>query len=464
MPGVGTPMVSSRVIGRSTELERIDAALDAAGRGEGGVLMVAGEAGIGKTRLIGELAARAERRGWRVCIGGCVDLGESSWPLAPLRDIVGDLLDGLDAEALELVLGDARSVLAGLVPELGTSVSDDAADRLPGTVLGVFQRLARRSPVVVVFEDLHWADGSTRALFAALTRVGRPGSMLVVGTFRDDELHRRHPLRATLAEVARGPPGANGSSCPHSIRTRRVEMVGVLTGDVDAELAASIHRRTGGNPYFLEELLAARSGGVVGLPATLRDAVLARAATFEEADGGVLAAVAAAGTTLPVVLGDTCGLPPAEMQRSLATLIGSGLLIADGDEVRFRHDLAREVFVDELLSGERERLHAALAASLRRTVRTASARSPCTGRRLTRAHGRWRPRSRPVARRCGPGPPGRRSTISGGPWNGGIASTTPTAGRQRPCRAVGRGVDRRAVRRRRRTGDRAARGVGVRAR
>ena len=363
MPGVWTLMASTRVVGRSKELERIDAALDAIGRGEPGVLMVAGEAGVGKTRLIGELAARAERRGWRVCVGRCVDLGESTWPLAPLRDIVGDLVDELDAEVLELVLGDARSVLAGLVPELGAAVSEDAADRLSGSVLRVFQRLAQRSPVVVVFEDLHWADGSTRALFAALTRVGRPGSMLVVGTFRDDELHRRHPLRATLAEVARA-VRSERLVVPPLGPDATAELVGVLTGNVDGELAASIHRRTAGNPFFVEELLAAQSGGVAGLPATLRDAVLARAATFDGADGRVLDAVAAAGTTLPVVLGDVCGLSPAELQRSLSSLIGSGLLIADGDEVRFRHDLAREVFVDELLPGERERLHAALAASL----------------------------------------------------------------------------------------------------
>jgi hypothetical protein len=137
-----------------------------------------------------------------------VDLGEAIWPLAPLREIVVGLVGELDGDALDLVLGSARSVLARLVPELGDERAGDplvSSDRLCDLLVGIFKRLAQRDPlVVVVVEDLHWADATTRTLFSALARVGRIDPLLLVGTYRSDELHRRHPLRPVLAEIERG--------------------------------------------------------------------------------------------------------------------------------------------------------------------------------------------------------------------------------------------------------------------
>ena len=168
--------------------------------------LIAGEAGVGKSRLVAELTTRAEGRGFRVCVGRCIDLGEAIWPLAPLREMVASIADDLDGEALDLVVGGARGALAELVPELGGERAGDAplsSDGLCELVVGMFKRLAHRAPLVLVVEDLHWADATTRTLFSALARVGRLRQVLLVGTFRSDELHRRHPLRPVLAEIER---------------------------------------------------------------------------------------------------------------------------------------------------------------------------------------------------------------------------------------------------------------------
>ncbi len=194
-------------IGRQAEMARLLQALDVAAEGGSAVVLVAGEAGVGKTRTVHELTGMAHERGFRVCVGRCVDLGEEIWPLAPLREIVGELVDDMDSESLDLVLGGARSLLAPLVPELGDERVEEqpvSSDRLCELVVGMFKRLAQRGPLMVVVEDLHWADGTTRTLFSALARVGRVRPLLLVGTFRSDELHRRHPLRPVLAEIERG--------------------------------------------------------------------------------------------------------------------------------------------------------------------------------------------------------------------------------------------------------------------
>ena len=204
---MGLRATSPMLVGRHGEMARLERALDVAAADGSAVALIAGEAGVGKSRLVHELATSAEGRGFRVCVGGCVDLGEAIWPLAPLREMVASLVEDLDGEALDLVVGGARGVLAELVPELGGERAGGApvsSDRLCELVVGLFKRLAQRAPLVLVVEDLHWADATTRTLFSALARVGRLRQVLLVGTFRSDELHRRHPLRPALAEVERG--------------------------------------------------------------------------------------------------------------------------------------------------------------------------------------------------------------------------------------------------------------------
>jgi DNA-binding CsgD family transcriptional regulator/tetratricopeptide (TPR) repeat protein len=200
-------------------------------------------------------------------------------------------------------------------------------------------------------------------LFSALARAQRVRPLLLVGTFRSDELHRRHRLRPMLAEVER--ERCERIELARLGRAATVELVGAIHGSVvDARYVEMIQRRSDGNPFFVEELVAAQRSGIIGLPVTLRDVILARAAVLDDAAVHVLNVTAAAGTAISDVLADVCGLEPDALRTTLGELFATALLVRDEDEVRFRHDLGREVVYDELLPDERIRLHARLAASL----------------------------------------------------------------------------------------------------
>lgn len=252
------PTKSPVLVARDGLLVRLDEVIGDMRREGPAVLLISGEAGVGKSRLVEELTSKATARGVRVLIGRCLEFGEEIWPLAPLREVVTALVDQLDEEALELVLGAARRELARLVPDLGDPASAPLASaRLCELVLGVVKRLARRGPVLLVMEDLHWADPSTRALFSLLSRADALGPVLVVGTYRSDELNRRHPLRRVLAELFRGVR-------PERVELERLDRAGTaelvekICGVVpEPTLVDSIHGRSGGNPFFVEELAAA---------------------------------------------------------------------------------------------------------------------------------------------------------------------------------------------------------------
>jgi predicted ATPase len=229
--------------------------------------------------------------------------------------------------------------------------------------IGFLRRLAEHSPLVLVIEDLHWGDATSLALFSAVARTRRVRPLLLVGTFRSDELHRRHPLRPVLAEVGRDRCERVELACLDRQATAGlVEAIG--GAPVGRESVDEIHRRSSGNPFFVEELVAAQRSGVGGVPDTLRDVILARAGGLDETATEVLGVVAAAGSIVPDVLADVCGVAPKALEASLTELFVAALLVADSEEVRFRHDLGREVFYDELMPGRRADVHAGLAATL----------------------------------------------------------------------------------------------------
>ncbi len=371
--------VSSPVlVGRAAELARLTAALERARAGTSAAMLVPGEAGVGKTRLVTEFVDWARSDGATILSGGCVDLGESAVPYVPIAEALRGFVRTTSAEDLDALLGPARAELARLVPDLGpvetggTSElpSGSAQGRLFELLLGLLDRLAATGPVVLVVEDLHWSDQSTRDLLAFLVRNLRESAVLLVLTYRADELHRRHPLLPFVAELE---------------RTGRVERLDVdrlnpadaatllraIAGrELDPKLVASILERSGGNAFFAEELLAAAGAdGRTELPATLRDVLLARVALLTEPTQEVLRLASAAGRRVdPAVLSAAAELEDDAIYDALREAVGRQVLVSEAaagtERYAFRHALLREAVYDDLLAGERTRLHTAFAETL----------------------------------------------------------------------------------------------------
>jgi DNA-binding CsgD family transcriptional regulator/tetratricopeptide (TPR) repeat protein len=239
--------------------------------------------------------------------------------------------------------------------------------RLSELVLGVVRRLAQRTPQMVVLEDLHWADTTTRELVATVTSIGSVGPVLLVCTYRTDDLHYHHPFRPVLGELLR------------RRRTEALELepldraaVGALAAAITGttpprSVVDELHLRSGGNPFFVEELLRHRASDDRGPPATLREVLLARASPLDEADTELLSTIAVAGATTFDVLEAATGSPPGELDAALERLAATGLVVVDDAGIRFRHDLGREVFLWRQRPARRALHHRRLAAGLEAT-------------------------------------------------------------------------------------------------
>jgi DNA-binding CsgD family transcriptional regulator/tetratricopeptide (TPR) repeat protein len=365
---VARRVVSPVVVGREPELAQLDAARAEAADGSAVVALVGGEAGVGKSRLVAELVDRAEADGFLVLQGSCLDLGEGDLPLAPIVEVLRSFPTSLGPERAARVLGPATGGLAGLVPALaeGPAPQPPEPSRVLELLLGVIQRLAAEAPTLVVVEDLHWADQSTRDLLAFLVHSLRDERFLLVATYRTDELHRRHPLVPFLADVSR-------TGRPVRIELERLDraQVGTLLrairGEaVDDALVDAVYGRSEGNPFMAEELLVASETGTGALPPTLRDTLTARLARCSEPAHVVLRVAAVAGRQVDdVLLGALTGLDDGVLMTALRELVDLQVLVPQGDCYRFRHALVQEVVLhDDLLPGEAVRLHAAVADHL----------------------------------------------------------------------------------------------------
>ena len=317
---------SSTFVGRSEELATLDASL---GRMPS-FAFVAGESGIGKSRLVAEFEARAEVP---VLVGHCLELGGTTFPYAPL------------AEALR-PLGEA-------VPDAGSQAQVFEA------LLALFARLG---PVALVIEDLHWADPSTRDFLVFLVRNARTEPIFLLATYRSDELHRRHPLRPVLAELERAPRVERLALERFSRHEVTEQLVGILGDEPDPGLADRLYARAQGNALYTEELLAA-SADTGELPATLRDALLGRFERLPSAAQEVVRVAAVAERPIGHALLET--VLAGEVNEGAREAIAHQLLVAHTDDTyAFRHALVGEAIYEDLLPGERTALHAALARAL----------------------------------------------------------------------------------------------------
>ncbi|HEV2919691.1 MAG TPA: AAA family ATPase, partial [Actinomycetota bacterium] len=294
---------SAAFIGRAVELRRVDALLERAAQGRPQVVLVSGDAGVGKTRLLLALADRAHRRGMRVLAGGCVELGDIGLPYLPVVDALRGLADDPEEAGLLAAAATTAPGLGRLLPGIDPAgPGGDTLDQLQvlDAVRAVLVGRSERSPVVLVLEDLHWADRATRDLVAFLARTLRAGRVTLAVSYRSDELHRRHPLRPLLAELVRL-PGLERLELAPFTRAELAEHLEAIAGaPLGAEQVQGIHDRSEGNPFYAEQLLAAGAGDArVELPATLAELLLARVQGLSEPAQRVLGVAAVAGRRVP---------------------------------------------------------------------------------------------------------------------------------------------------------------------
>ncbi|MFE7774660.1 AAA family ATPase [Streptomyces sp. NPDC057445] len=370
---VETRSVSPVFVGRTAELTALSHALARATAGEPQAFLVGGEAGVGKTRLIEEFRDEACRREAVFAIGGCVEIGADGLPFAPFSAALRSLRRGLRDEFAAAAAG-REEELARLLPELGEAArhqvrhDEDSMARLFELTVRLMERLAAERTVVMVLEDLHWADASTRHLLAYLFRTLRRGRLVVIATYRADDIHRRHPLRPLLAELDRLRT-VQRIEVPRFSRDEVArQMAGILASEPAPPLVDDIFERSDGNAFFVEELaVAAGEGSPCELTDSLRDLLLVRVESLPEHAQRVARIVAEGGSTVEYpLLAAVVGLCEDELIEALRAAVGANILLAtpDGDGYRFRHSLVREAVSDDLLPGERSRLNRRYAEAL----------------------------------------------------------------------------------------------------
>jgi DNA-binding CsgD family transcriptional regulator len=335
-------------IGRARELGELERALETAQAGTGATVLVVGEAGIGKTRLASELARRARGAGFEVLVGRSIDLVGTELPYQPF------------AEALRPLGKPWR-----------------AARQAPSSQLRVFEEtlalLTERAaavPVLLVLEDLHWADISTLDLVVFLAHNLGDRPVLLLATYRADEPASAGRMRRLADGVRR-----SGSALVLELGPLgREELTALLAAragsSLPAAVADTIAARSEGNPFFAEELLAAAGDDGGELPRGLRDLLLQRVARLSQATQALLRLAAAAGREVRYSLLRALGeLAEEELRDSLRQAVEHGILVAEPEtgSFRFRHALLAEAVYATILPGEREGLHARLARELARS-------------------------------------------------------------------------------------------------
>jgi DNA-binding CsgD family transcriptional regulator/tetratricopeptide (TPR) repeat protein len=359
---VSRRVASPDLVDRAAELTVLAAAWADAVAGEPRTVLLSGEAGIGKTRLIDDLAGHATTSGGLVARGACVQLGSGTLPFAPFRRAVSDLCAALGAETVREAVGDAASLGALLgEPALPAAAAGDGTGG--GGLFDVVARLLHNAsqdrPVALIVEDLHWSDASTRDLVSYLCRALRGGRVLLVASLRTaPQLDPR--VDEFLDELVRLPDVER--LAVHRLSPDGVvrQMAGILGSPPDAGFAERVVRRSAGVPFLVEELTAAGDVGDGEVPEGVRHLVLRRTRTLAPAASTVLRAVAAAGGPVDEhTIAAVCDLPERDLGGALRELVDSDLLVVDRGHGRYdvRHALLREALDEDLLPGEAAQLH-----------------------------------------------------------------------------------------------------------
>jgi DNA-binding CsgD family transcriptional regulator/tetratricopeptide (TPR) repeat protein len=360
-------IVSSRLVGRRAELAELRSALAAATAGQPVTVLLGGEAGVGKTRLVTEFAREAERQNARVVVGQAVDLGDVGLPFMPIAGAVRELAAQLGADQLLELAGPGRDVLPSLVPDLG-AVPDRVADgrvRLFEVMAVLLERVAADRPLVFVIEDVHWADESTRDLLRFVVRALGSARVVIVITYRSDEVHRNHPLRPFLAELDRI-RAVRRLDLPRLTENEVGEQLAGILGHQPARpLVSRVYRRSEGIPFFVEELAHTEGDDGSPLPDSIRDLLLVRVEQLSPPTQEVLRLLAAGGVQVEdAVLSTVSELDTPALEAALREAVSANVIRVDGTAYAFRHALLREALHNDLLPGTHSRLHARYAQVL----------------------------------------------------------------------------------------------------
>ncbi|MFJ4223800.1 AAA family ATPase [Microbacterium sp. NPDC089695] len=350
------------MVGRQAESAAVRAAFDRAVEGVPTALLVEGEAGIGKSRLLREFGVEIANRA-DVHVGWCLDLGASRTPFGPVTGILRSIVTRLGADLVRDELAGGVEALGVLLPELHpTDRAQTSPDRVRDAIVALIELAAASAPQVLIVEDLHWADDSTLAILSFVLRTLARGRVLLLLSCRSDDVRRGDAVSSFIGESTRARlierlPVERLSS--HAVR----ELAEAITGHPLTDTAVDrIQKRAEGVPFFVEEIAGCSTGP---LPGTLRDLLLARFDRLGDDARRVVQVVSGADRPLshPTVA-SLVEMPEGRLDDAMREATLSGILVVVDDAYRFRHALLREAVHDDLLPGERARLHRAYAEQL----------------------------------------------------------------------------------------------------
>ncbi|RIK07757.1 MAG: hypothetical protein DCC49_09795 [Acidobacteria bacterium] len=372
-----------RFIGRSSELSRAREAVDSAAAGRATFLTVAGDPGIGKTRLAEEVIAYAELRGFTNAIGNCLE-DEGAPAFWPWQQALRSLVEKCDGNEIRNALGASGPVLARILPEVSAVIPEvepaptpadpgQARFQLFDAIAAFLRRLSSFRPLMVLLEDIHWADEPSLKLLQFIASTSDRERQLIVGTYRDVELGRHHPLSGAMAELAKS-DRAIRISLSGLEHDEIVEMVRSLGGgEVSEGLVGEIESRTEGNPFFIAEVIRLASESAGGsweftVPQGVREVLGHRLNQLDEETNRILAMAAVIGREFQLsLLEHAAGGMAVDVLAAIVAAEEAGLIaeLAEREGVyAFSHALVRETLYQELSTARRAMLHRKVAGAI----------------------------------------------------------------------------------------------------